>query len=103
MVGLDPGSRSGPRSAIAASLWPSSRADHEWHGDVTKPERLPQLWSQRLLACAGRVVLVKQPADHAQHVKKQRAEENTWVNMWAGEQLVEKRVREKRSWSTATK
>ena len=28
------GSRSGPRSTIAASLWPSQRADREWHGDV---------------------------------------------------------------------
>ena len=36
--------------------------------DVTKPERQPQLWPSPYPARGEGEVLVKQPADHAQHV-----------------------------------
>ena len=69
LAGLQRGSRSGPRSAIAASLCPSPRVDHEWHSDVTSQIAALEPTTSTRSARRGSVVLVWQPADHAQHVE----------------------------------
>ena len=57
-----------------AQEWPQTR-----HGGV---HHHAEVQRQFRASGAGR------PPDHTQHVKK-RAEENTWVSTWTGEQLVE--------------